>query len=235
MLKVMTLNMWHSNVDFKELKIVLSLEKPHVCLLQEGFGLAWGLVDNIRSLAKALGYNYVDQIMHSEWPWGSWTWNLGIMTSGRILDQVEYEVRDYKGKDWVRTVLMALIEIEGVKMRVVSLHYGHDQHMSQVQRTLKGFDIYFEQTPIDIVAGDFNMDPAYAPAFDLFKEAGFVDAWEVAGQGPGVTYVENNIRIDGIWSRGWVPVGAKLAKGLSDHYGVIAWGPLTPLGMNTEK
>ena len=76
-----------------------------------------------------------------------------------------------------------------------------------------------------VLMGDLNSEPDW-PEMDLIREAGLIDAWELAGEGPGLTWPSDDPfqRIDWIWLSPDLQVlhVEVLDSTVSDHRAVLA-------------
>ena len=120
-----------------------------------------------------------------------------------------------------RGVLELVARVHGRRLRILNTHLGTGRDATE--RLLHSRRIV-ELACVDdlacVVAGDFNDYPD-SPVHRVFADAGFVDAWSVAGIGSGGTYPSRKAvrRIDWVHSHG--PIRAKLAavgdSEASDH------------------
>jgi endonuclease/exonuclease/phosphatase family metal-dependent hydrolase len=124
-----------------------------------------------------------------------------------------------------RSTASATVHVGGAAVRVVSVHLGLDEtERKQHARDLRGRDAAYEHL---VLAGDLNDLPGSRTWQEL--GAGLVDAWEVAGDGPGLTFSARRPRrrIDGVLvSSGLRPTAAHvpgdgMVAQASDHRPVV--------------
>jgi endonuclease/exonuclease/phosphatase family metal-dependent hydrolase len=123
-----------------------------------------------------------------------------------------------------RGLLEAAIDVRGVRMRFATTHLQHnnaEERLAQSQRIAELLALAPEPT---VLVGDLNArpdDPELAPLWPIF-----LDAWELAGEGPGNTYPAEApaSRIDYVLVTPGVEVqGAEvLSSPASDHLHVTA-------------
>jgi len=119
---------------------------------------------------------------------------------------------------------------EPLLVLVTHLHHIEEQHIprrAQVTALLS----FWGSRPNSLLLGDLNALPEYAE-IGLIAEAGWVDAWSEAGQGPGLTWpsVEPIERIDWIWHTADLSATdvAVIESHASDHLAVLATIDLVP-------
>jgi endonuclease/exonuclease/phosphatase family metal-dependent hydrolase len=140
------------------------------------------------------------------------------------------------------------VKIRGKQFRLVSTHLDGDCHDPATQ-IAQANELALGPGATDlplVFVGDFNSDAASPStgAYGVFMAAGFVDAWSIAGSGPGLTCCQDSFllnpvsllsrRIDLVLFRGeFGVIGAQVVgdapadrapSGLwpSDHAGVVA-------------
>ncbi len=126
-----------------------------------------------------------------------------------------------------RGYLWALIDVgaeEPLLVIVTHLHHIEVDSNIRVVQVPVIMDFWHKGNST-VFLGDLNADPD-SPEMMLIAEAGLVDAWTEAGQGPGYTYASNapNKRIDFIWhSADLTAVEIEVIQTqASDHMPVIA-------------
>ena len=126
-----------------------------------------------------------------------------------------------------RGYLWAYVDVrQGEPIRVIVTHLHHiaeepAPRLAQIPVLLD----FWNNTGRTVLMGDLNSEPDW-PEMDLFRQAGMVDAWEMAGEGPGLTWpaVDPFQRIDWIWlSPDLQATHAEVIdSAVSDHRAVVA-------------
>ncbi len=126
-----------------------------------------------------------------------------------------------------RGYLWASIDVgQGEPLRVIVTHLHHiaeepGPRLAQIPVLLD----FWDHAGRTVLMGDLNSEPDW-PEMDLFRQAGMVDAWEMAGEGPGLTWPSNEPfqRIDWIWlSPDLQATHAEVVDSTaSDHRAVVA-------------
>lgn len=126
-----------------------------------------------------------------------------------------------------RGYLWAHVDVGGREpLHIIATHLHHvpeepEPRLAQIPVILA----YWNGAPRTVLMGDMNAEPDW-PEIDLFREAGLVDAWEQAGEGPGLTWPSDEPfqRIDWVWlSPDLMATHAEtISSTASDHRGVFA-------------
>ncbi len=157
-----------------------------------------GSTDLVAVLARRLGMDHVAFHATTEDPlWGN------AILSHRPLDDVRSGLLPELDTTIRRGWLAADVAVDSVEpLTFVNTHLHHAGdletiHTAQLTELLAEVDVA-ENT---VLVGDFNARPDY-PQLDLLRDAGLVDAWDLAGDGgPGNTARADDpqYRIDWIW------------------------------------
>lgn len=126
-----------------------------------------------------------------------------------------------------RGYLWAHVDVGGSEpLHIIATHLHHiaeepEPRLAQIPVILE----YWNGAPHTVLMGDMNAEPDW-PEADLFRQAGLVDAWEQAGEGPGLTWPSDDPfqRIDWIWLSPDLVVShaETIVSTASDHRGVFA-------------
>lgn len=132
-----------------------------------------------------------------------------------------------------RGYLWARFEVGGEQpLLVIATHLHHVEAESYVRMAQVPVLLDFWQgAPSTLIIGDLNAEPHY-PEMDLIRQAGFIDAWQEAGSGEGLSWPADDPfeRIDWIWHTADL-VARQAVTGVStasDHRplsAVIDWAP----------
>lgn len=153
-----------------------------------------------------------------------------------ILSKKEFIEKEVIPLSWVigspdpasRCVIRVKIRDPEEDFHLFVVHFSWEEE--QVRKNIREALAFAELTngPA-VLAGDFNLSPE-APFIQFFYRSGWLDAWELVCPGdPGYTFESHapDRRIDYVWTRGLVPVGASVVglevEGVrqSDHLGVF--------------
>lgn len=111
------------------------------------------------------------------------------------------------------------VKIDGKKFRLLTTHLDHDSEKVRDQQAVELIQLTNDVDFPTILTGDFIFDANSSPPpspYLLFLDAGYEDAWKIAGEGPGSTCCHDfdllnlvsdlNTRTDFIFFRGNIGV-----------------------------
>jgi endonuclease/exonuclease/phosphatase family metal-dependent hydrolase len=182
-------------------------------------------------LQQRLGFEYVEFFGTADVVWGN------AILSRYPLGPAERAFLPTEGTPLRRGYLAAPVSVAGIEILFITTHLQHvndpDVHDSDPEGDLLpvhraqigGIVEEWEGRMPAVLVGDFNARPGWAQMNELIA-AGWVDAWEEAGSGPGYTSdaVNPRYRIDWILH---TPDLRALDAGViqslaSDHYAVVS-------------
>ena len=175
-LVVVTLNIWHDQQDWPARQALildtLRAERPDVLCLQEVLQKE-GLPNQARTLAEALGYDYL--FVSVDGPEAAKRYGNAILTPHPFEPS---EVRKLEPLDDYRVAAHARVEVGGRGLDVYCTHLHHTGEGGAIRATqlrdLLGF-IDATKTADALLAGDFNAAPD-APELGLLRPR-FADAY----------------------------------------------------------
>ena len=122
-----------------------------------------------------------------------------------------------------RGLLEALVDLDGTVVRVLGTHLQHDSDAGRAAQVDVVAAVASASREPVVLLGDLNAEPG-APELAALDGV-LVDAWAVAGDGPGLTFPSTRprMRIDHVLaSSGLVPTAAAVvATDASDHRPVV--------------
>ncbi len=155
-------------------------------------------VDLVNWLSRRLDMPYVAFISTIEDPlWGN------AVLSRYPITQIDTGLLPTMGTLIRRGYVGATIDVDGQEpLLFISTHLQHKAddlnavHMAQLEVILD----YWDERPYTVLVGDMNARPGW-PQMEMVQDAGFVDSWAEAGEGPGYTSNAANpeYRIDWIF------------------------------------
>jgi endonuclease/exonuclease/phosphatase family metal-dependent hydrolase len=201
-IRVMTYNVHNGfdmqgNLGMEAIAQVIEAQQPDVVALQE-VSRGWamnGSIDMLAWLSQRLEMPYVFG------PTADPIWGNAILSRYPIsfVELVDLPTDDLPLK---RGFIGAQINDGGQQpLTIIATHYHHPQNGSAV-RVLQSEKIlqYWAGNGRTIFMGDLNAEPG-APEIEMLRQAGFVDAADIASAGPANTYPANEPtrHIDYIW------------------------------------
>ncbi len=237
-LRVMAFNI-HSGFDTQgrfsidELADVIAASEATIVGLQEVSRgqLITGSTDQLTLLQQRLGFEYAVFFGTTDPAWGN-----AILSRFPIVT-VEREYLPMVGTPFRRGYLGAMIEVGSEEILFISTHLQHinDSSMHDQDPEADLYPVHHEQiaTILEqwggrrpaILVGDFNARPDWRQMAEL-RDAGWLDAWDQAGQGSGYTANSSDLRyrIDYVFHTNdlqTMDVGNIISQA-SDHLSVVA-------------
>jgi endonuclease/exonuclease/phosphatase family metal-dependent hydrolase len=225
--RVMTFNL-HSafnrdgRLDPEAIARVIAARQPDVVALQE-VSRGWmidGSVDLVGWLARRLGMHVVFEGTADP------IWGNAILSRSGFIDHGSAPLPG-EGTLLPRGFLWAHVDVGlDEPLLVIATHLHHiaeepEPRLAQIPVLLD----FWDGADHAVLMGDLNSEPTW-PEMALIEQAGLVDAWSEAGQGPGLTWPADDPfqRIDWIWmSPDLEAISAETVEGTaSDHRAVLA-------------
>ncbi|AMV35951.1 endonuclease/exonuclease/phosphatase family protein [Planctomyces sp. SH-PL62] len=180
------------------------------------FGDRSGGVDQAEQLGKELGGNFAfgPNLLRGEGSYG-----VALVTRFPIVGHTNHRLPRSEGRDKAepRGLLECRLDVDGKPLRVYVTHLAHDSGADRALQVARVREIVAASPDPWVVMGDFNLRPDSADYRTLTApEPGprFIDAWTVAGKGPGDTigvHGTRSARIDYVFTSG--PLAAGLVAG----------------------
>jgi len=229
--RVMTYNLHYGfdtdgRLALESLAATIEKAQPDIVGLQEvsrGWYIA-GSADMLSWLSHRLAMPYVFA------PASDAIWGNAILSKYPIVDW-GYSFLPSFDQPLRRSYVWATIDLgNGQSVLFTAVHTHHLENGSAIrQAQLAEVVRFWNKRPNAIIVGDMNAEPD-APEIAMMRNAGLIDAWTQAGNGPGLTYISSGPyqRIDYIWLSpdlkardGFIPQSTA-----SDHRGVaVTAGP----------
>ncbi len=217
----------------EELARVIADSRATVVGLQEVSRgqLITGTSDQLTLLQQRLGFEYVAFFGTTDPTWGN------AILSRYPIRSVETEYLPQVGTPLRRGYLAVTLDVDGDELVFISTHLQHvnDSAAHDEDPEADLYPVHHEQIAVilrewggrqpAIMTGDFNARPGWQQLVELL-DAGWVDAWEQAGEGDGFTTSSADLqyRIDYVFHTPdlrTTDVGNILSQA-SDHLPVIA-------------
>ncbi len=187
--------------------------------------------DQFTLLKEALGFEYGAFFGTTDPSWGN-----AILSRYPIVS-VERQYLPQVGTPLRRGYLAVVLDVEGEEMLFISTHLQHvnDSAAHSIDPEADLYPVHHEQIAVilrewggrrpAILVGDFNARPGWRQLDELLA-AGWLDAWDQAGVGPGYTSnaADPQYRIDYIFQTtdlATVDAGVIISQA-SDHFAVVA-------------
>lgn len=152
-----------------------------------------GFVDQAAWLGRELAMNvvYGANVDHEPLAAGQPRRQYGtaILSRWPVIDW-DHALLPRRGRHEQRGLLGARLNVDGVALHFYNAHLHHDGADERLEQALAVKELIGAPDVPVVLVGDFNARPETAEVREL--AAGLIDAWQVAGAGPGMTYPAGN-------------------------------------------
>lgn len=193
--------------------------------------LITGVTDQLTLLQQRLGFEHVAFFGTTDPTWGN-----AILSRYPILS-VETEYLPQVGTPLRRGYLAVTVDVDGQELVFISTHLQHvnDSSAHAIDPEADLYPVHHEQIATilsrwggrqpAVLVGDFNARPGWRQLEELLA-AGWLDAWDQAGVGPGYTANAANpeYRIDYVFHTSDLQTtdAGNIISQASDHFPVVA-------------